>query len=52
MDRTCLPYEGSYSLIDTILGEFPENAIIKVVWMNAGRRSWFLQPVMLITKCG
>ncbi|SQI66730.1 Uncharacterised protein [Salmonella enterica subsp. diarizonae] len=52
MDRTCLTYEGSYSLIDTILGEFPENASIKVVWMNAGRRSWFLPPVMLITKCG
>ncbi|ECA3794151.1 hypothetical protein NI479_003624 [Salmonella enterica] len=47
-----IPYEGSYSLIDTILGEFPENASIKVVWMNAGRRSWFLPPVMLITKCG
>ncbi len=39
MDRTCLPYEGSYSFIDTILGEFPEDASIKVVRMNADRRS-------------
>ncbi len=39
MDRTCLPYEGSYSFIDTILGVFPEDASIKVVRMNAGRRS-------------
>lgn len=39
MDRTYLPYEGSYSFIDTILGEFPEDASIKVVRMNAGRRS-------------
>lgn len=39
MDLTCLPYERSYSFIDTILGEFPEDASIKVVSMNAGRRS-------------
>lgn len=39
MDRTCLLYEGSYSFIYTILGEFPEDASIKVVRMNAGRRS-------------
>ncbi len=39
MDRTCQPYEGSYSFIDTIHGEFPEDASIKVVRMNGGRRS-------------
>ncbi|SUF94050.1 Uncharacterised protein [Salmonella enterica] len=39
MDRTCLSYEGSCSFIDTILGKFPEDASIKIVWMNAGRRS-------------